>query len=144
MTRYWWLLVSCLMNSDIDPATVPFDNGPPVSRLSFTSNTMDSSCELSHAVSAKPPSTGTGKIKLVIVLPQTYHTLLLSYIYEWMFTDFRGLLLKNMHRQTPISNQMRRHECNYVLIRTNYWFNHLKPSSHNSRLKIICQANSMC
>lgn len=69
-----------------------------------------------------PPLAQVNKvIKLVTVLPhKTYHILLLSYIYEWMFTDFRALLLKNMHRQTPISNQMRRHECNYVLIRTNY------------------------
>lgn len=28
MKRYWWLQVSCLMNSDIDPASVPFWQWP--------------------------------------------------------------------------------------------------------------------
>lgn len=53
MRRYWWVQVSCLMNSRIDPAAVPFDNDPPVSEPSFSRRTMGSSCEISHAVSAK-------------------------------------------------------------------------------------------
>lgn len=43
------------MNSDIDPATVPFDNDPPIFQPPFNSNTMDSSCEISPAGSAKHP-----------------------------------------------------------------------------------------
>lgn len=49
------------MNSDIDPATVPFDNDPPLSEASFSSITMGTSWELSHATSAKHQHTATGK-----------------------------------------------------------------------------------
>lgn len=150
MKRYWWLQVSCLMNSDIDPATMPVDNDPPVSQPSFRSSTMGSSCEIRHAASAKHPSIGTGKCsrhiqtgRCVAPYKRYYITLTLNAIYEWLCNDFKGVTVADMHLHTSISNQMRRAKSNYVLIRAKYWFNHLKPHSHNSTLKTNGQVNSI-
>lgn len=87
------------MNSDIDPATVHRDNDPQVSRPSFKGNTMGSSCEIGHAVSAEHPSTGAGKHshhvqtgKCVVPSPRYYVTLILNNVYELLCNDFKGLL----------------------------------------------------